>query len=107
MGETDLTLFRNYPYPVWVYEPTLRRYCEKSGEPIHMEIASHDFTFEGRAARMVVAIDVTRRTRVETGAQAGLLQRLECDEMQGYPVSWPLPPAEVVEFLAGWRVPGG
>jgi EAL domain-containing protein (putative c-di-GMP-specific phosphodiesterase class I) len=44
---------------------------------------------------------------VETEAQAGLLQRLECDEMQGYLVSRPLPPAEVVEFLAGWGASGG
>lgn len=124
MGETDLTLFQNNPYPMWVYEvatrrfllvndaavrhygysraeflqmtleairpaselprleahleqglpavtgPTLWRHCKKSGEPIDMEIASHDFTFEGRAARMVVAIDVTRRTRAETALRA-------------------------------------
>jgi PAS domain S-box-containing protein len=34
------------------------------------EIASHDFTFDGRAARMVVAIDVTRRTRAENALRA-------------------------------------
>jgi EAL domain-containing protein (putative c-di-GMP-specific phosphodiesterase class I) len=39
---------------------------------------------------------------VETEAQAGLLQRLECDEMQGYLVSRPLPPGAMVEFLARW-----
>ncbi len=39
---------------------------------------------------------------VETEGQAGLLQRLECDEMQGYLVSRPVPPEEVIEFLAHW-----
>ena len=124
MSETDLTLFQNNPYPMWVYEvatrrflvvnaaavrqygysreefarmtledirpeselprlaaflaqglsgvaePTLWLHRKKSGELMDMEIASHDFTFEGKPARMVVAIDVTRRTRAEAALRA-------------------------------------
>ena len=124
MSDTDLTLFQNNPYPMWVYEvatrrflvvnaaavrhygysqeefermtledirpeselprlraylaqgplgvvePTLWRHRKKSGELMDIEIASHDFAFDGKPARMVVAIDVTRRTRAEAALRA-------------------------------------
>jgi EAL domain-containing protein (putative c-di-GMP-specific phosphodiesterase class I) len=47
---------------------------------------------------------------VEEEAQALYLRRLQCDVMQGYLVSKPLPVAHMTEFLASYvprQLPGG
>ena len=40
------------------------RHCNKAGDTLDVEVVSHAITFEERAARLVVAIDVTQRNRV-------------------------------------------
>ena len=51
------------------------RHCRKDGSLIDVEVLSHDLTFEGRKARLMIATDVTDKKRIE----AALLrsQRLE------------------------------
>jgi len=41
------------------------RHCTKDGRTIDVEIKSHPLTFSGRAARLVIAVDVTERNRSE------------------------------------------
>ena len=38
---------------------------------------------------------------VETEEQAALLDQLDCDEMQGYLISRPMPPDEIATLLGG------
>jgi predicted signal transduction protein with EAL and GGDEF domain len=44
--------------------------------------------------------------KVETVAQADCLRSMGCDEMQGYLLSRPLPPAQLRAWLAERRVGG-
>ncbi|ABM30639.1 EAL domain-containing protein [Paracidovorax citrulli] len=60
-----------------------RRHCKKDGTPIDMEVYAGDTTFNGRAARQVLATDVTQRMRMERElARVGTVQRLlgACNE---------------------------
>ena len=41
------------------------RHCKKDGAIIHVELTSHQIEFEGRRARLVLALDVTQRKRNE------------------------------------------
>lgn len=41
------------------------RHIKKDGTLIHVEIISHTLTFMGRQAEMVLALDITERTRME------------------------------------------
>jgi len=41
---------------------------------------------------------------VETEEQAALLDQLDCDEMQGYLISRPMPPDEIATLLGGWKM---
>ncbi len=45
-------------------------HCRKDGSPIAVEIRSHSIAFEGRRARLVMAIDVTERQRAEQALRA-------------------------------------
>lgn len=42
---------------------------------------------------------------VETDEQLELLRGLNCDEVQGYLLSRPIPPDQVAAFITGWRQP--
>ena len=44
---------------------------------------------------------------VETEEQAAQLRQLDCDQMQGYLFSKPLPPEQVAAFLKQWTQPPG
>lgn len=48
-------------------EETTWRHRRKDGSILDVEISSHAFTFEGRAARLVLAHDITARRRAEEG----------------------------------------
>jgi PAS domain S-box-containing protein len=41
------------------------RHCKKDGSVITVELSAHDFTFDGKPARLVVANDITARERAE------------------------------------------
>ncbi|HEY7181033.1 MAG TPA: ATP-binding protein, partial [Blastocatellia bacterium] len=51
------------------------RHQRKDGSLIDVEVLSHDLTFEGRQARLVIAADVTEKKRIEAGLMRS--QRLE------------------------------
>jgi len=55
-----------------------------------------------RALRLLVAAE-----GVETAEQAAQLRQLDCDQMQGYLFSKPLPPKLVAAFLKQWTQPPG
>jgi PAS domain S-box-containing protein len=50
------------------------RHIKKNGEVIYVEIVSHTLTFEGRSARLVHALDITKRRNAEL-----LLQERNCE----------------------------
>jgi PAS domain S-box-containing protein/diguanylate cyclase (GGDEF)-like protein len=52
------------PLPI-VSTPETWQHRTKNGELIDVEIASHDLVLEGRPARIVVAYNVTERTKIE------------------------------------------
>jgi two-component system, cell cycle sensor histidine kinase and response regulator CckA len=45
--------------------PRQWRHVRKDGSPIYVEVTAHDIMFDGRKARLVMAIDVTERRRLE------------------------------------------
>jgi PAS domain S-box-containing protein len=47
-----------------------RRHRKKDGSIIDVEIAIHDFPFDGRPARLVLAHDITQRTQAEVALRA-------------------------------------
>ncbi|WP_342394740.1 PAS domain S-box protein [Sinorhizobium garamanticum] len=48
-----------------VEQPSVFRHCLKDGRIIFVEISSHAFDFEGRNARLIMALDVTQRLAAE------------------------------------------
>jgi PAS domain-containing protein len=46
------------------------RHIKKDGALIFVEIVSHTVTFDGREAELVVAMDVTERSRAEEALHA-------------------------------------
>ncbi|MCC6860858.1 MAG: response regulator [Bryobacterales bacterium] len=51
--------------PVAIRKIGLRRHRKKDGTVINVEVTTHELTFMGRKARLVLAIDVTERIRLE------------------------------------------
>jgi len=61
------------------------RHLRKDGTLINVEIAAHDFEWQGRRARLVVANDITERKRAEDAFQAEReLLRTLIDNMPDY-----------------------
>ena len=62
--------------PIGSYRPSgLWRHRRKDGTQIDVEVTAHDLEFDGRKARLVAAVDVTERRRLE--AQLSEATRME------------------------------
>ncbi len=59
------------------------RHCKKDGAIIHVELTSHQIEFEGRRARLVLALDVTQRKRNEEELASLNRQLLETSRQAG------------------------
>lgn len=57
--------------PDWV-DAGIWQHMTKSGETIWVKIVSHAYTFEGRSARFVIALDVSEQKRTEAEISAAL-----------------------------------
>jgi PAS domain S-box-containing protein len=55
---------------------------KKDGSVIAMEVSAHDFEFEGKPARLVLASDVTKRLRAEESLKKTEQQLLQAQKME-------------------------
>ncbi len=53
-------------YPTTIRHPGIWKEVRKDGSVLDADITTHDLVFEGRQARLVLAIDVTERVRADT-----------------------------------------
>lgn len=83
----DLTLFDLHPlddperlrestrmFPTTIRRPGIWKEVRKDGSVLDAEITTHDLMFEGREARLVLALDVTERVRADTALRQALGQ---------------------------------
>jgi PAS domain S-box-containing protein len=66
--------------PPGVFNSGIWRHRLRDGRVIHVEITSHEMTFQGRLARFVCPIDVTERLRYEEALRESEAQLIQANE---------------------------
>jgi PAS domain S-box-containing protein len=78
------------------------RHCKKDGTLMDVEITSHPLMYEGRDARLVVAVDITKHKKAENALrESEELFRLLVSEVTDYAILMLDPEGRIVSWNAG------